>query len=50
MRDVAVQSDGFEPKLVQAIAPLGLQIVLSQYPIAHPQKRIKRHRHSLRNL
>jgi hypothetical protein len=49
MRDVIFQSDGFEPKLIQAIAPLGLQIVLSQYPVAPPQKRIKQYRRSLRN-
>jgi hypothetical protein len=49
MRDVIAQSDGFEPALIRAIAPIGLQLVLSQYPVARRQKRIKQYRRSLRN-
>jgi len=48
MRNVVVQSDCFEHELIDCIAPLRLQIVLSQYPVAKKMKRIKQYRRALR--
>lgn len=48
MRNVIVQSDIFESQLLAALAELNLQLVLSQYPTAGKDKKLKQYRRSLR--
>jgi len=48
MRNVVAQTDGFEPALIQLVAPLGLALVLSQYPVGKKMKRVKQFRRALR--
>ena len=48
MRNVIYQFDRFEAKLIAAIAPLRLDLELSQYPAATKSKRLKQYRRALR--
>ena len=48
MRNVVAQSDGFEPELIQLLAPLRLELVLSQYPVGRRMKRVRQFRRALR--
>ena len=48
MRNVISQSDQFEPELISLMAPLGLALVLSQYPVGRKNSRVKQYRRALR--
>ena len=48
MRNVVAQSDGFEAELIQLLAPLRVELVLSQYPVGKKMKRVKQFRRALR--
>lgn len=49
MRNVIAQSDAFEPDLLAALADLKLCLVLSQYPTARKNKKIKQYRRAQRS-
>jgi hypothetical protein len=48
MRNVVAQSDGFETELIHLLAPLRLDLVLSQYPVGRRMKRARQFRRALR--
>ena len=48
MRNVVAQSDGFDSELIRLLAPLRLELVLSQYPVGRKMKRVKEFRRALR--
>ena len=48
MRNVISQSDAFEAALIDLIASLRLELVLSQYPVGKKMKRVKQFRRALR--
>ena len=48
MRNVISQSDQFQPELITLMAPLGLALVLSQYPVGRKNSKVKQYRRALR--
>lgn len=48
MRNVIAQSDQFEPELISQMAPLGLALVLGQYPVGRKNSKVKQYRRALR--
>ena len=49
MRNVVAQSDTFSAELLKVLAPLALDLTLSQYPVAKKMSRIRQYRRALRN-